>query len=109
MVNGVAIESSVAGGVASGSNHGRENKKSINSGRASSKTTSFGAVDPSVAVDRWQFNAESPPQPQSLDEFNFNGSIPMNMSTVDGGNFTWEIINLGLDEPLPQQETIDEL
>ena len=56
-------------------------------------------------VDRWQFNGESPPQPGNMDDFNFNS---MGMSSVDGA-FTWEIINLGLEEPLPPQDTIDEL
>lgn len=32
----------------------------------------------------------------------------LNMNSV-GGNFTWEMIGLGLEEPLPPQETIDEL
>jgi hypothetical protein len=59
-------------------------------------------------MDRWHFNAESPPQPGSIDNFDFNSNISMNVNQVDS-NFTWEIINLGLEEPLPPQETIDEL
>ncbi len=74
----------------------------------------FNVTDPSIGIarardtDRWQFNGESPPQPGSLDDFNFNSNIPVDMGNV-GSNFTWEIINLGLEEPLPPQETIDEL
>lgn len=74
----------------------------------------FHVSDPSINIansrdkDRWQFNSESPPQPGSVDDFNFNSSMQMNMKPVDS-NFTWEIINLGLEEPLPPQETIDEL
>ncbi len=74
----------------------------------------FHVTDPSINIansrdmDRWHFAAESPPQPGSIDEFNFNSNIPMTMNNVES-NFTWEIINLGLDEPLPPQETIDEL
>jgi hypothetical protein len=58
-------------------------------------------------MDRWQFNGESP-QTAALDDFNFNSNMTMGMNNV-GGNFTWEMIGLGLEEPLPPQETIDEL
>lgn len=58
-------------------------------------------------MDRWQFNGDSP-QTGTLDDFNFNASLGMGMNDV-GGNFTWEMIGLGLEEPLPPQETIDEL
>jgi len=74
----------------------------------------FGVSDPSINIansrdrDRWHFNAESPPQPGAVDDFNFNSNVSINMNHVDS-QFTWEIINLGLDEPLPPQETIDEL
>lgn len=33
----------------------------------------------------------------------------MGMGGVDSNNFTWEMIGLGLEEPLPTQESIDEL
>lgn len=55
--------------------------------------------------DRWDFtNGDNSPQPQQTggDTFDFN-SITM------PGNFTWEMIGLGLEEPLPTQESIDEL
>lgn len=40
-----------------------------------------------------------------MEEFNFNSSMQMGMDN----SFTWEMIGLGLEEPLPPQETIDEL
>ncbi|KJZ79124.1 hypothetical protein HIM_01275 [Hirsutella minnesotensis 3608] len=52
-------------------------------------------------------NGESP-QAAAMDDFNFNTNMNMPMSDV-GGNFTWEMVGLGLEEPLPPQETIDEL
>lgn len=55
-------------------------------------------------ADRWNFTADnnSPqPQPTGADTFDFN-AIPMQ------NNFTWEMIGLGLEEPLPAQESIDE-
>ncbi|KAK4648785.1 uncharacterized protein QC761_113830 [Podospora bellae-mahoneyi] len=73
-------------------------------------TANFNVTDPSIGIassrdmDRWPFNPESP---NRVDEFNFNSNM-MGMSAVDG-NFTWEMIGLGLEEPLPPQETIDEL
>ncbi len=37
-------------------------------------------------------------------------SADMNMSMgIDDNTFTWEMIGLGLEEPLPPQDTIDEL
>ncbi|KAF4998851.1 hypothetical protein FDECE_11694 [Fusarium decemcellulare] len=60
-------------------------------------------------MDRWNFNGESP-QTGTVDDFNFNASMGMNMGMNNvGGTFTWEMIGLGLEEPLPPQETIDEL
>lgn len=53
--------------------------------------------------DRWGFVGGNSPQPQQPgpDTFDFN-AIPMQ------NNFTWEMIGLGLEEPLPAQESIDE-
>ncbi|EFX04748.1 c6 zinc finger domain containing protein [Grosmannia clavigera kw1407] len=92
---------------------------SVNAALPAERTPSAGdfhVADPSMGLsggrdmERWQFNGESPPPRQgSLDEFNFGSRIPMNDIHPVDGNFTWEIINLGLDEPLPPQETIDEL
>lgn len=58
-------------------------------------------------MDRWQYNGESP-RTAAVEEFNFNGNMPMPMSNMNN-NFPWEMIGLGLEEPLPTQETIDEL
>ncbi|KFA61652.1 hypothetical protein S40285_08198 [Stachybotrys chlorohalonatus IBT 40285] len=58
-------------------------------------------------MDRWPFSGESP-QTGNLEDFNFNANMAVPMSNV-AGNFTWEMIGLGLEEPLPPQETIDEL
>ncbi|KAL2019245.1 hypothetical protein VTK56DRAFT_9972 [Thermocarpiscus australiensis] len=75
-------------------------------------TANFNVTDPSIGIassrdmDRWHFNAESPNGP--TENFNINGNMGMGMSGVDN-NFTWEMIGLGLEEPLPPQETIDEL
>lgn len=61
-----------------------------------------------VQGDRdWHFNGESP-QAGTLDDFNFNANLGMPMNN-GGGDFPWEMIGLGLEEPLPPQETIDEL
>ncbi|KAK3906203.1 hypothetical protein C8A05DRAFT_12047 [Staphylotrichum tortipilum] len=77
-------------------------------------TANFNVTDPSIGIassrdmDRWHFTADSP-NPPPLEEFNFNGGMgAMGMGGVDN-NFTWEMIGLGLEEPLPPQETIDEL
>ncbi|PKS07875.1 hypothetical protein jhhlp_006483 [Lomentospora prolificans] len=72
----------------------------------------FAVTNPTVPMnerdmDRWQFNGESP-RTATVDEFNFNSAVPMNMNNMNG-NFTWEMIGLGLEEPLPTQDTIDEL
>ncbi|KAL2269861.1 hypothetical protein VTJ83DRAFT_2045 [Remersonia thermophila] len=72
---------------------------------------SFNVADPSIGIanghdmDRWNFNGESP-HAAPLDDFSFNNN--MGMGGVDN-NFPWEMIRLGLEEPLPPQETIDEL
>ncbi|KAL1843150.1 hypothetical protein VTJ49DRAFT_2900 [Mycothermus thermophilus] len=71
----------------------------------------FNVADPSIGIangrdmDRWNFSGESP-HAAPLDDFNFNNN--MGMGGVDN-NFPWEMIRLGLEEPLPPQETIDEL
>ncbi|KAL9942440.1 hypothetical protein ACHAP6_007270 [Verticillium nonalfalfae] len=68
-------------------------------------------------MDRWQFAGESPQPGPPLDDFNFNTSMnpglnpnmPIGMGNLNNTNFPWEMIGLGLEEPLPPQETIDEL
>ncbi|RYP64284.1 hypothetical protein DL771_008843 [Monosporascus sp. 5C6A] len=42
-----------------------------------------------------------------IDDFSFGANMSMGMNHMN--NFTWEMIGLGLEEPLPTQETIDEL
>ncbi|SPQ18990.1 ab5cb6e1-dc4a-4ab5-8fb7-b368c540dc5c [Thermothielavioides terrestris] len=75
-------------------------------------TANFNVTDPSIGIassrdmDRWRFNADSPHAP--LEDFNFNSGMGMGMGGVDN-SFTWEMVGLGLEEPLPPQETIDEL
>ncbi|KAJ9157378.1 Fungal specific transcription factor [Pleurostoma richardsiae] len=75
-------------------------------------TANFHVTDPSIGiassrdVDRWHFNGESPQPGPSLDNFDFNSGMSMNNPA---NTFTWEMIGLGLEEPLPTQETIDEL
>lgn len=56
--------------------------------------------------DSWGFNGESP-QP-GLDPMAFTADMGMGMN-LDDNTFTWEMIGLGLEEPLPPQDTIDEL
>ncbi|KAI1115407.1 fungal-specific transcription factor [Nemania sp. NC0429] len=74
---------------------------------------SFNVTNASIPIagdrdlDRWRFNGESP-QGNGLDEFNFTRNMPLSMGNMDP-SFTWEMIGLGLEEPLPPQETIDEL
>lgn len=58
-------------------------------------------------MDRWNFNGESP-QNVPIDDFNFNSNLNLGMDSIDG-DLSWEMIGLGLEEPLPPQETIDEL
>lgn len=59
-------------------------------------------------MDRRAFNGDSPQQGAPMDDFSFQPNMGMNINNV-GGDFTWEMIGLGLEEPLPPQETIDEL
>lgn len=76
-------------------------------------TAGFNVTNPSIAIasdrdtDRWQFHVDSP-SAVAMEDFNFNSNIPMNLNNIDP-SFTWEMIGLGLEEPLPPQETIDEL
>ena len=58
--------------------------------------------------EQWNFNSGSPQPGASMDEFSFGNGMGMSMNNV-AGNFTWEMIGLGLEEPLPPQDTIDEL
>lgn len=74
------------------------------------------AMGPDRDVDRWSYNNCESPQAPPRDDFNtmaFNNTngatnMGMPMNSVND-TFTWEMIGLGLEEPLPPQETIDEL
>ncbi|EPE31562.1 Zn2/Cys6 DNA-binding protein [Glarea lozoyensis ATCC 20868] len=61
----------------------------------------------SVNPERWGLNGDSPIQPP-MEDINFTADMNMSMG-IDDSTFTWEMIGLGLEEPLPPQETIDEL
>ncbi|KAL3427794.1 fungal specific transcription factor [Phlyctema vagabunda] len=80
--------------------------------QASQPNADFNISNPSIGVtggvntDRWDFTGTSPQAP--LDDLGFANSMTMNMG-LDDNTFTWEMIGLGLEEPLPPQETIDEL
>lgn len=73
-------------------------------------TPNFGVTDPALGMsnspgmDRWRFAGNSPHAPE---DFNFSGNVDIGLG-VDP-NLTMEMISLGLEEPLPTQETIDEL
>ncbi|PHH59761.1 hypothetical protein CDD81_2599 [Ophiocordyceps australis] len=103
---------------------------------AHSRLSSLAVADHEVGGGWRQFSADSP-QPSGLDDFNFNAglSLPLAGSNPNGnngnkgnnsnnnnsksnanndgsnvdGSFSWEMIGLGLEEPLPPQDTIDEL
>ncbi|TVY73279.1 Citrinin biosynthesis transcriptional activator ctnR [Lachnellula suecica] len=73
----------------------------------------FGVSNPSIGIvegvnaERWGFRGDSPQQPP-MDNMNFTADLNMGMG-IDDNTFTWEMIGLGLEEPLPPQETIDDL
>ncbi|XXG98707.1 hypothetical protein Hte_005036 [Hypoxylon texense] len=95
-------------------NHNRNHNHNHNHSQRAPTTPNFNVTNPSIAItndrdiDRWHFNGESPQAGGNLEDFNFNGNISMNMGGMDS-SFPWEMIGLGLEEPLPPQETIDEL
>jgi len=69
----------------------------------------FGIANPTAGIlgtERWRYNGESPPQ--HLDNMGFPEGMDMGMG-LDDNTFTWEMIGLGLEEPLPPQDTVDEL
>ena len=90
------IRSSFGGGSGAAS-------RSIPAGDFAVNTPPIAAVNP----DRWGLNGDSPIQPP-MDDLAFTSDINMGMG-IDDSTFTWEMIGLGLEEPLPPQETIDEL
>lgn len=74
--------------------------------------TEFGVSSSSIGIvggvndERWRYNEDSPQQP--IDDLGFTADISMGMG-LDDSTFTWEMIGLGLEEPLPPQESIDDL
>jgi hypothetical protein len=70
----------------------------------------FGIQNPTMGIveetERWRYNGESPQA--AIDNLGFPSDLNMGMG-LDDSTFTWEMIGLGLEEPLPPQETIDEL
>lgn len=68
----------------------------------------YSSSNPAIPIngDRWGFNGDSP-QP-GLDPMAFSADLNMGMG-LDDNTFTWEMIGLGLEEPLPPQDTIDDL
>ncbi|SPN97812.1 related to Zn(II)2Cys6 transcriptional activator [Cephalotrichum gorgonifer] len=82
-------------------------------GQPQGHATNYAVGNPSLGMggdrdmDRWQYSGESP-RTATVEEFNFNSNMPVPMNNMNS-NFPWEMIGLGLEEPLPTQETIDEL
>ncbi|KAI9732464.1 MAG: hypothetical protein M1818_007502 [Claussenomyces sp. TS43310] len=74
----------------------------------------FDVTNPNISfvaegdAERWNVPTTSPQVLPMMDDMAFDASMDMGM-TMDEANFSWEMIGLGLDEPLPPQETIDEL
>lgn len=107
---GMAAAAAAAAGIPSLPGAAQGPKLTMPNGAASAQMGVGGA---DWEMDHRHFSGESPQQQQGapIDEFNFNAAaanMNMNMNNV-GGDFTWEMIGLGLEEPLPAQETIDEL
>ncbi|RDW88831.1 hypothetical protein BP6252_00863 [Coleophoma cylindrospora] len=72
----------------------------------------FGISGPGIGMDgtasgtdRWDFNTS--PQ-ATMDDLSFTNNMSLGLG-LDDASFTWEMIGLGLEEPLPSQETIDDL
>lgn len=68
-------------------------------------------ADVSLAIDRdsdrWRYVPTSP-QP-AMEDMAFDTNLAGMTMGMDDTTFSWEMIGLGLEEPLPKQETIDEL
>lgn len=64
---------------------------------------------PTLRDDGWGFDAGgSPDHGAGLEGGNFVANTGF-LNDGTGGDFTWEMLGLGLEEPLPPQETIVEL
>lgn len=79
---------------------------------AAAAAANFNIPDPSHGIpagggmDQWQFHGD--PARGGLDDFNLGNNLGLGVNSM-GADFTWEMIGLGLEEPLPPQDTIDEL
>ncbi|PQE11195.1 fungal specific transcription factor protein [Rutstroemia sp. NJR-2017a BVV2] len=64
-------------------------------------------TSPAVDIDsnRWRYNNEAQPP---LNGMNFTANMGIGMG-IEDNTFTWEMIGLGIEEPLPIQEVVDEL
>lgn len=87
--------------------------------------TSFAGTVPDLDVaactfeaKQWPFKSDRPKKPDApsashippapMEDIAFDPDLDMNLG-LDDNMFNWEMIGLGLEEPLPPQDTIDEL
>lgn len=63
-------------------------------------------ITPDLGSDRWRLHGDSPQQP--MNDLNFATNMNLDLELGDN-SFTWEMISLGVEEPLPPQDTIDAL
>ncbi|TGO24247.1 hypothetical protein BPAE_0108g00400 [Botrytis paeoniae] len=76
-------------------------------GMRTAPTPDLNVPSPNIGVDgeRWRYNNDAQP---TLNDMGFSATIGMGMG-LDDFPSTWEMIGLGIEEPLPLQEVIDEL
>ncbi|KAF5870051.1 putative binuclear zinc transcription factor protein [Botrytis fragariae] len=76
-------------------------------GLRTAPTPDLNVPSPNIGVDgeRWRYNNDAQP---ALNDMGFSATIGMGMG-LDDFPSTWEMIGLGIEEPLPLQEVIDEL
>lgn len=76
-------------------------------GLRTAPTPDLNVPSPNIGVDgeRWRYNNDAQP---TLNDMGFSTTIGMGMG-LDDFPSTWEMIGLGIEEPLPLQEVIDEL
>ncbi|TGO89783.1 hypothetical protein BPOR_0094g00180 [Botrytis porri] len=70
-------------------------------------TPDLNVPSPNIGVygERWRYNNDAQP---TLNEMGFSATVGMGMG-LDDFPSTWEMIGLGIEEPLPLQEVVDEL
>lgn len=76
-------------------------------GLRTAPTPDLNVSSPNIGVDgeRWRYNNDAQP---TLNGMGFSANIGMGMG-LDDFPSTWEMIGLGIEEPLPLQEVVDEL